>query len=139
MWNSTAMMAEAIVDGLVSGGAAVKVMPLKSFHRSDIATEILDAGAIIVGSPTLNNGIFPTLADTMTYLKGLKPKGLKGAAFGSFGWSGEATAVLTTMLTEMGVEMIADPLKIKYVPDAADLTLCRELGIKIAAVICSQE
>ncbi len=135
MWNSTAMMAEAIVDGLVSGGVTVKVMPLRSFHRSDVATEILDAGALLVGSPTLNNGLFPTMADVLTYLKGLKPKGLKGAAFGSFGWSGEATTILTDILTEMGVELISDPVKIKYVPDAESLTQCRELGIKVAEII----
>ncbi|MEI6518900.1 MAG: flavodoxin domain-containing protein [bacterium] len=139
MWNSTAMMAEAIVDGLISGGVSAKVMPLRSFHRSDVATEILDAGALLVGSPTLNNGLYPTLADTLTYLKGLKPKGLKGAVFGSFGWSGEATTILTGILTEMGVDLIAEPLKVKYVPDAAALTLCREFGIKVAEAVSGNE
>jgi flavorubredoxin len=51
-------------------------------------TEVLDAKAIIVGSSTLNKGLFPTLADFLTYMKGLKPKGKIGAAFGSYGWSG---------------------------------------------------
>ncbi len=135
MWNSTAMMAEAIVDGLISGGACAKVMPLRSFHRSDVATEILDAGALLVGSPTLNNGLYPTLADVLTYLKGLKPKNLKGAAFGSFGWSGEATGIISEILAEMGIEQITEPVKIKYVPTAETLTLCREFGIKVAESI----
>ena len=90
MWQSTAAMARAIGEGLTAGGTTTKLMPLKSCHRSDVATEILDAGAVLVGSPTINNNIFPTVADTLTYLKGLKPQNMTGAVFGSYGWSGEA-------------------------------------------------
>ena len=57
--------------------------------RSDIIKEVLDARAILVGSPTLNNGMFSTVADLICYLKGLKPKGKLGAAFGSHGWAGK--------------------------------------------------
>ncbi|MCK4624889.1 MAG: flavodoxin domain-containing protein, partial [Phycisphaerae bacterium] len=121
MWGSTAMMARAIGEGLASGGSAVKLMPMGSSHRSDVATEILDAGAILVGSPTINNSLFPRLADVLTYLKGLKPKGLLGAAFGSFGWSGEAVKDITAYLNDMGVELIGESVKVKYVPDAAAL------------------
>ena len=45
-------------------------MHLRACHRSDIITEILDAGAVLVGSPTMNNGLFPTVMDFLTYLKG---------------------------------------------------------------------
>ncbi|MHC4200556.1 MAG: flavodoxin domain-containing protein, partial [Planctomycetota bacterium] len=89
MWQSTALMARAIADGLAAGGASAKLLPLSSSHRSDVATDVLDAGALLVGSPTMNNQMFPTVADCLTYLKGLKPKHLVGAAFGSYGWSGE--------------------------------------------------
>ena len=90
MWNSTELMARAICEGLEKENVVVRLLPLRAVHRSDVAMEILDAGALIVGSPTINNNIFPTLADVMNYLKGLKPKNLIGAAFGSYGWSGEA-------------------------------------------------
>ena len=74
MWHSTEIMAEAIVDSLNQEGVEVIPMHLRSFHRSDIITEIMDAGAVIVGSPTLNNGLFPTISDFLCYMKGLKPK-----------------------------------------------------------------
>jgi len=132
MWGSTARMARAVAEGLSAGGAEVKLMSLKSCHRSDIATEMLDAGALVVGTPTLNNQMFPTLADCLTYLKGLKPAPLVGAAFGSFGWSGEGAGQAGEVLTEMGAEMAAEPLRSKYVPDQSLLGQCFELGTAVA-------
>ena len=132
MWHSTAKMAKAIGDGLAEGGAKVVLCPLSSCHRSDVATEILNAGALLVGSPTINNSIFPTLADALCYLKGLKPLNLVGAAFGSFGWSGEAVKHLRGILDEMGVEHAGEDLRVKYAPDAEAVGKCRELGLLVA-------
>jgi flavorubredoxin len=132
MWLSTDIMARAICDGLIHGGAEVKLLKLGASHRSDVATEILDAGALLVGSPTLNNGIFPTIADVLTYLKGLKPRNLIGAAFGSYGWSGESVGVIEKMLEEIGVELVSEGIKVKYVPRPDDLEKCFNLGILVA-------
>jgi flavorubredoxin len=133
MWGSTGKMAASIADGLTGGGASVKVLKLRAAHRSDIATELLDAGALIVGSPTINNNIFPTIADLLVYLKGLKPKGLIGAAFGSYGWSGESVKQIEELLRGMNVDLIAEGLKTRYVPDDNALASCRELGETIAS------
>jgi len=132
MWQSSSKMARAIGEGLSSGGAEVKLLAMGSAHRSDVATELLDAGAIVVGSPTINNGLFPTLADVMCYIKGLKPKNLIGAAFGSFGWSGEAPRQLHEMLEDMGVDTISGPLRVNYVPDETALQQCQDLGMRVA-------
>ena len=95
-------------------------------------TEVLDAGAIIVGSPTLNNGLFPTISDFLTYMKGLKPQNKMGAAFGSYGWSGESVKLINSQLEEMGFDVIDPGLRIQYVPDAKGIEACYELGRKIA-------
>ena len=130
MWDSTDVMARAITEGLIHGGATVKVMPLSGSHRSDLATELLEAGALIVGSPTLNNQMFPTVADALCYLKGLKRKKLVGAAFGSYGWSGESIRQLEEQLAAMEVEL-AGSLKTQYVPGDDTLEQCRALGERI--------
>jgi len=135
MWKSTDMMARAICDGLVKCGVSVNVMPLESCHRSDVATAVMHAGALLLGSPTINNGIFPTVADVMTYLKGLKPKNLVGAAFGSFGWSGEAVPQLNEMLKSMNVELLSDGVKVNYVPDAPALDECYALGRSVGDML----
>jgi flavorubredoxin len=132
MWKSTEMMARAISEGLIDGGSEVKVISLGANHRSDVATQVLDAGALVVGSPTMNNQIFPTLADALVYLKGLKPKNLIGAAFGSYGWSGESVKDLNRMLEEMGVELVSDGISALFIPDDEVLARCYDLGKDIA-------
>ena len=135
MWHSTERMAEAVVEALVEEGVDAKPMHLRSCHRSDIMTEVLDAGAVVVGSPTLNNGLFPTVSDFLTYMKGLKPMNKVGAAFGSYGWSGEAVKLIQKELEEAKFKMIDPGVKIQYVPDERGIEACRELGRKIAAAL----
>ena len=132
MWHSTEIMAEAIVESLIQAGVDARPMHLRKWHRSDIITEVLDAGAIIVGSPTLNNGLFPTVSDFLTYMKGLKPKNKIGAAFGSYGWSGEAVKLINNELAEMKFDVIGPGVKYQFVPDEKGIKACHELGGKIA-------
>lgn len=131
MWHSTETMARHIGEGMADKGLEVKVMSLDTNHRSDVAYEILDAGALVVGSSTLNNQMLPAVADVMTYLKGLRPRNLVGAAFGSYGWSGEAAVHLTEIMKEMNVRVLADPLRVRQVPDERALAECVALGARI--------
>jgi len=135
MWHSTEKMAEEIVHALGQEGVEAKPMHLRSCHRSDIMTELLDAGAVIVGSPTLNNGLFPTVSDFLTYMKGLKPINKVGAAFGSYGWSGEAVKLINKELEDMKFKVVDPGLKIQYVPDGKGLEACHELGKTIAQAL----
>lgn len=130
MWGSTEKMGLAIAEGLTAEGVDTKVIRIRSSHRSEIALEVLDSGALIVGSPTLNNNIFPTVSDVMTYLTGLKPKNLIGAAFGSFGWSGESVKHLNGLLEKMKIELIDEGISVNYVPGEEQLRACYELGLK---------
>jgi len=132
MWHSTQTMAEAIVNALGEEGVNARALDLRANHRSDVITEVLDAGAVVVGSPTLNNGIFPTVSDFLTYMKGLKPKNKVGAAFGSYGWSGEAVKLVTRELQDMGFDMIEPGVRVQYVPNEEALKGCRDLGKRIA-------
>lgn len=135
MWESTTKMAKAITSGVESENVNVRLMNTRKWHRSDIITEIIDAGAIAVGSPTLNNGIFPVIADVMTYIKGLKPQNKIAAAFGSYGWSGEAVKILNKEFTEMKFDIIDDGIRVQYVPDEDDLEKCFDLGVKLAKTL----
>ena len=132
MWESTAAMARSVAEGLFAGGADPRVMDLKAHHRSDVATELLDAGALVVGSPTLNNNMLPAVADLLTYLKGLKPCNLVGGAFGSYGWSGESVGQVRDALAAMGVETPEEDVKAKFAPDDGALQRCYGLGCSLA-------
>ncbi len=133
MWESTELMARAIGEGLWAGGARTKLIPVRGVHRSDVATELLDAGALVIGAPTINGQLYPSLGDVLSYVRGLKPAGLIGAAFGSFGWSGEATKQIAEFFEHVQIEQVTEPLKVKYVPTDEDLRLCYEMGSKIAS------
>ena len=135
MWHSTEKMAEEIVQGIVEEGVIARPMHIRSSHRSEIMTEVLDAAAVIVGSPTINNQLFPTVSDFLTYMKGLKPKNKIGAAFGSYGWSGESVKLITQELEAMKFDIIDPGVKIQYVPDQDGKNACLELGRKIGRAI----
>ena len=130
MWGSTMKMAKVIADGIHKGGGKAELMPMGGSHRSDVATEMLHAGALIAGSPTLNNNMFPTMADVLCYLKGLRPRNLVGAAFGSYGWGGEGVKQVRELLEQMDVEVLGER-RAKYVPTDDDLDSCFQLGVEI--------
>ncbi|MRR15158.1 MAG: FprA family A-type flavoprotein [Deltaproteobacteria bacterium] len=133
MWHSTEMMAKAIAEAMAAEGLQVRLLSMNDVHRSEVVYEVLEAGALIAGSPTLNNNILPQMADVMTYLKGLKPANMIGAAFGSYGWSGESVKDLEGILREMKVEIVADPVSAKHVPGEDVLEKCAQLGKAVAA------
>jgi flavorubredoxin len=135
MWHSTETMAEEIVQGIVEEGVIARPIHIRSSHRSEIMTEVLDAAAVIVGSPTINNQLFPTVSDFLTYMKGLKPKNKIGAAFGSYGWSGESVKLINQELEVMKFDVIDPGVKIQYVPDQNGKNVCVELGKKIGKAI----
>ncbi len=135
MWKSTEMMAKAVADGLVESGISVKLMDLAVNHRSDIVTEMLDAKALLLGSSTLNNGLLPRMADMLCYLKGLRPANKIGAAFGSYGWSGEAVKLLNEQLEAMKITVVNPGVRLQYVPMHEGLRECVELGRQVAKAI----
>jgi flavorubredoxin len=135
MWGSTDKMARAITEGIKSGGVEVKLLKLRATDNTDVVTEILDARAVVVGSPTLNNQMFPSLGSFLTYITGLKPKGKVWGFFGSYGWGGGAVRDMMEMAKKAGFEVLEPTVDVKYVPDKEDLKKCFDFGQKIAQKI----
>ena len=137
MWNSTNHMARAITKGLISEGVETKLLKLRSAENTDIITEILTAKAVIVGSPTLNQQMFPSLGAFLTYITGLKPRGKLWSFFGSYGWSRGAVKSMSEIAKRAGFEIINSGLEVKYVPTKDDLKMCFDFGKEIAKKIKS--
>ncbi len=132
MWHSTERMGRALAEAFRDEGVSVKLMDCKTSHHSQIMSEVSDAGAVVVGSPTHNNTILPYVASTLTYLKGLRPQNKIGGAFGSFGWSGESTKILMEWLESMKFELPAEAVKVKNVPTHEDYRKLKEMAKTIA-------
>jgi flavorubredoxin len=128
MWESTRKMAKAVAEGLHDEGIEYKLIDLQVNHRSDVMTDVLEASAIILGSPTLNNGMLPRMADFLMYMRGLRPTNKIGASFGSYGWSGEAVKMMNDILKDMNIILCHEGVKVQYVPEHAQLATCVELG-----------
>ncbi len=139
MWHSTEKMAKEVGAGLQKEGISYQLLNLRYCHRSDVMREVLNTSAIVLGCPTLNNGLLPRMAGFLMYMRGLRPLNKVGAAFGSFGWSGEAVKLLNTAMTDMKFDVVDDGLKVKYVPEDTDLEQCIELGRKVAQAIKAKQ
>lgn len=126
------------MEGLVEEGVSARSFDLAVSHRSDIITEVLDAGALIIGSSTLNNGMLPRMADLLHYMRGLRPANKIGAAFGSYGWSGEAVKMINTIMEEMKFRVLDPGTRVQYVPTQDDLKKCVDLGRKVARTLKEQ-
>ena len=128
MWKSTEMMAKAVADGLQDEGIGYKLIDLQVNHRSDVMTDVLEASAIILGCSTLNNGMLPRMAGFLMYMRGLRPTNKIGAAFGSYGWSGEAVKLMNAAMKEMKFTICHEGQRVQYVPEHPELGECIELG-----------
>ena len=76
--------------------------------------------------------MFPTIAEFLTYLKGLRPKNRLVGAFGSYGWMGGAVRDVCEEFRKMGLEMIEDGVQVVYKPSAEDEKRCYEFGREFA-------
>lgn len=129
MWHSTEQMVFPIAKGLEAEGIPVKIIKLRSTPKSVAIKEIWKYRGVIVGSPTLNNNIFPSVADFLTYLKGLRPKNRLFSAFGSYGWSGEAVKDIFEYAKAMKLELFEPGIRVLYKPSEEELNKCYEFGI----------
>jgi len=131
MWDGTRKMAEAIGDGLTDAGVDHKILHAVVTDRNDLLVETFRSKTIIVGSPTLNNSVLPTIAPLFYDLKGLKFKNKLGAAFGSYGWSGEGVKVIEEAFAQAKIPIVRSGIKCKWQPRAEDLEACRTFGREV--------
>ncbi|GAB6154139.1 anaerobic nitric oxide reductase flavorubredoxin [Desulfosporosinus burensis] len=139
MWESTKKMAEKIAAGirLSDTNVTVKLFNCNSTHtdKNDIITEVFKSKAILVGSPTINKGILFSVAGILEMIKGLGFKNKKGAAFGSYGWSGENTKLISTEFEHAKFELLNEGLRVTWNPDKDGLTNCQEFGQRIGEAL----
>ncbi len=128
MWDATRHMAEAIGDGLADMGVDYGIHRVAVSDRNDVITEIFKSRTIIVGSPTLHNGILPTITPILEDIRGLKFQNKIGAAFGSYGWSGESVKNIESRLAQSKIPVVREGIKCKWQPRKDDLAACRAFG-----------
>jgi flavorubredoxin len=131
MWHSTEKMTMAIAEGVSQEGVECRVLRLSLTPRAEVARQVLESRAFLVGTPTLNNQMYPTVGTFLTYIRGLRPKERVVGAYGSCGWAGGGVKQVDAELRAMGLEVL-DPIEVKYMPSPEELDACVALGRAIA-------
>ncbi len=132
MWESTAAMAEAIVEGASQPGISTSLVSIRRSNLTRIATDVLDAAAVAFGSSTLHRGMMPMAAAVLSYLEGLRPQNKAAMAFGSYGWSRGGPEAVDKALRGLGWNVLREPLVVRYRPTPEVLDECRQAGKSLA-------
>ncbi|MDO9516425.1 MAG: flavodoxin domain-containing protein [Methanosarcinaceae archaeon] len=139
MWKGTEQMATAIGEGIGNEGVKYKLFNMAVHDRNDVLTEVFKAKGILLGCPTMNNGLLPTIMPILEDLKGLRFKNKVGAAFASYGWSGESLKQLEDRLEGAKIEILQEGIKFKWQPTKEELGACVEFGSDFAKKMKSSE
>ncbi len=126
--GNTKAMADAIVEGATSRNIDAVAM---NFHEARIE-DLKSADAIALGSSTFYYKMLPPMEKFIDGLAKANAKGKIGAAFGSYGWSGEAPGLIADKMREIGMKVIDPVLRIQYAPSEKDLEECKRLGKDLA-------
>lgn len=128
MWHSTEMMTIPIMEGIKDEGVACKVIKLRATPTSIAIKEFWKSRATLIGTPTINNVMFPSVAEFLYHVGGLRPKNRLMGAFGSYGWGGGGVKEVSEAIKKIGLEMVESGLQVIYKPTAEDKTKCYEFG-----------
>lgn len=132
-YGNTRRMAEALAAGAESvGGVRVSLYDLEGGEAGVFTDLIEEADGLAFGSPTINADAVKPIWDVLSSLTTVNVKGKLGAAFGSYGWSGEAVRLIEDRLRGLKLRVPLEGLRIKLVPDAGELLECRHLGENLA-------
>jgi flavodoxin short chain len=134
--GNTAMMAKSIEEGMKEAGVEL------SSKRTVGATagDVKDVDAVILGSPTYHSDMIGSMKTFLFEMEKANLKGKVGAAFGSYGWSGESVRMMSdTMKHIFGMNVIEPGLKMLRRPDEGGLKQCREFGRRIAERVRQQK
>jgi len=139
MWESTAAMAQAILDGASQPGVEASLISIRRSSLTYIAAEVLAAAAVAFGSSTLNRGMMPMAAAVLAYLEGLRPMNKAAFAFGSYGWGVGGAEAVDHALRRLDWNILREPLRAKYRPTPEILEQCRQAGVLLAQCAANQK
>ncbi len=134
MWNGTRALADKISEGisLADKNVKVKVCNISKSDKNDLITEVFKSKMIVMGSPTVGNNTLSSIAGFMHFMKEMKFKKKKAAAFGCYGWSGEAVKILNSKMTDAGFEVVSEGMRNLWNPDEEKLQEAIKFGEQLA-------
>ena len=128
-YENTAILAEKIADGLRSScDFNIDICDIETIHFSKLEDKIAHCSGIIVGSPTINQNILPQIYQLFAAINPIRDKGKLGAAFGSYGWSGEAVKMIESNFTMLKLKVFDQNIRVKFKPHEEEYQQCNDFG-----------
>jgi flavorubredoxin len=135
-YGSTERMAQAIAEGAeATGGVRVSLYDLEGGETGPFVDLIEAADGLVFGSPTINGDAVKPVWDLLSSLALVGLQGKLGAAFGSYGWSGEAVGMIEDRLRGLKLRVPVPGLKLKLIPTDDELADCRDFGVQLAEAL----
>jgi flavorubredoxin len=131
MHGSTQLMVEDLTAALVERGVAVERFDLTTVDSGELASSLIDAATVVIGTSTVVLGPHPAAAYAAFLANVLKPKAKYATVIGSYGWGGKAPERLVEMMPNLKVELL-DPVMVKGLPREADYAALDALAAAIA-------
>lgn len=131
-YGNTRKMAQAVAQGLQEGGLLVETFDLGEALPNDLMDRVEAAAALVIGSPTFVGDALKPVWELLAGFTTIKVKGKVAAAFGSYGWSGEAVSMLEERLKGLKMKVVGPGVRAILTPTSEDLERCRELGRAVA-------
>ncbi|MEL6978376.1 MAG: FprA family A-type flavoprotein [Pseudomonadota bacterium] len=132
-YGATAQMAGAVYAGASENrDVRVSLYDLQGGEVAPFVDLIEEADGLAFGTPTINGDAVRTVWDLLSGLVDIDVRGKLGAAFGSYGWSGEAVRMVEARMQGMKMRVPEQGLRIKLHPTEAELEACRAYGRRLA-------
>ena len=118
-YGYTREMAELLARGASAvENVVTEVMDIESADIGEMDSKLTIADGIIVGSPTINQNTLLPVYKLMAMVSPLRDRGKLAGSFGSYGWSGEAPALIAEMLGNLKLKLFEKPAAYKFVPES---------------------
>ncbi len=138
-YGNTARMAQSLRDGAAEiEGVRVSLFDLQGGEVAPFVDLVEAADGIALGTPTINGDAVKPVWDLLSSLAVVNVKDKLGAAFGSYGWSGEAVAMVEDRLRGLKLRVPVSGVKVKLIPTDAELARCRAFGRDLAQYLTGQ-
>jgi flavorubredoxin len=135
-YGNTARMAESIYSGASTvDGVRVSLYDLEGSDIASFVDLIEEADGIVFGSPTINGDAAKPVWDLLSSLAVINTTGKLGAAFGSFGWSGEAVRMMEDRMRGLKLRLPVPGVRIKLIPTDDELADCQRFGQQIGRAL----
>ncbi len=131
MHGSTKKMVDHLASTLVDKGVRVELFDLAVTDIGKLAMTLLDAGTVVVGTPTVLAGPHPMAAYATLLANALRPKVRFLSIIGSYSWGGKTVDTLAGMIPNLKVEVL-EPVLCKGLPKEKDLKALDQLAATIA-------